>query len=92
MISLDEAREWLRIDGTDNDDILRGLIDAVPGYIEITTGMTQEAQAVEPLAKTAGKFLLLLWYNAEQSEAERLQRCADHLLKALTAKAWCKGE
>ena len=82
-----KAREWLRIDGTDNDEIIQGLIDAVPGYIEITTGMTPEAQDVEPLAETAAKFILLLWYNAEQSEAERLQRCIDNLLKALAPKA-----
>lgn len=87
MITLAKAREWLRIDGTDNDEIIQGLVDAVPGYIEVTTGMTEEKQKDEPLAETVSKFLLLLWYNAEQSEAERLQRCIDNLLKALSVKA-----
>ena len=86
MITLDKVREWLRIDGTDNDEIIQGLIDAVPAYIEVATGMTPEQQAAEPLADTVGKFLLTLWYNAEQAEAERLQRCIDDLLKALTVK------
>lgn len=90
VVTLDKAREWLRIDGTDNDLIIQGLIDAVPDYVEVTTGMTPEQQAVEPLADTVAKFLLLLWYNAEQSEAERLQRCIDNLLKALTVKAQSK--
>lgn len=87
MVSLATAREWLRIDSTDNDTIIQGLLDAVPSYIEIATGLTPTAQAVEPLADTVTKFLLTLWYNAEQAEAERLQRTIDGLLKALTVKA-----
>lgn len=86
MVSISTAREWLRIDGADNDAIIQGLLDAVPGYIEVATGMTPEQQGVEPLADTVCKFLLTLWYNAEQSEAERLQRCIDNLLKALAVK------
>ena len=87
MITLEKAREWLRIDGTDNDEIIKGLLAAVPGYIEVSTGMSPYQQKKEPLADTAAKFILTLWYNAEQSEAERLQRCIDNLLKALTVKA-----
>ena len=86
MVSLDVAREWLRIDGADNDEIIQGLLDAAPDYIEVATGMTPEQQQAEPLADTVAKFLLTLWYNAEQSEAERLQRCIDNLLKALAVK------
>ena len=87
MVSLATAREWLRIDGDDNDTVISGLLDAVPDYIEIATGLTPTAQAGEPLADTVTKFLLTLWYNAEQAEAERLQRTIDGLLKALTVKA-----
>jgi len=87
MVTLEKAREWLRIDGTDNDEIIKGLMAAVPGYIEVTTGMTPKQQKCEALADTVAKFLLLLWYNAEQSEAERLQRVIDSLLKVLTVKA-----
>jgi len=87
MLTLDKAREWLRIDGTDNDDIISGLLDAVPGYIEVTTGMTPTQQDDEPLAEAASKFILQLWYNAEQSDSEKLQRTIDGLLKALTVKA-----
>lgn len=87
MVTLEKAREWLRVDGTDNNEIIKGLIDAVPSYIEVATGMTLGQQEAEPLAATVAKFLLTLWYNAEQSEAERLQRCIDNLLKALSVKA-----
>lgn len=87
MLTLDKAREWLRIDGTDNDDIISGLLDAVPGYIEVTTGMTPTQQDDEPLAEAASKFIVQLWYNAEQTDSEKLQRTIDGLLKALTVKA-----
>ena len=87
MLSLDEAREWLRADGTDNDRIISGLLQAVPGYIEVATGMDETAQLDDPLVDTVTKFLLILWFDAESSQAERLQRTIDNLLKAITVKA-----
>lgn len=87
MLSIDKAREWLRIDGTDNDAVISGLLAAVPGYIEVATGMTEAQQDKEPLAEAASKFIVQLWYNAEQSDSEKLQRTIDGLLKALTIKA-----
>ena len=86
-LTLEEAREFLRVDGTDNDIIILSLLEAIPGYIEVTTGMTAEQQDTEPLARTAGKFILQLWYNTEQAESEKLQRTIDGLLKALTVMA-----
>ena len=90
MLSLDEAREWLRADGTDNDRIISGLLQAVPSYIEVATGMDAAAQLDDPLVDTVTKFLLILWFDAESSQAERLQRTIDNLLKAITVKA--KGQ
>ena len=92
MVPLPVAREWLRIDGTDNDSVIAGLLVAAPDYIEMATGLEVSDQASEPLADTVTKFLLTLWYNAEQAEAERLQRTIDGLLKALTVKAREKAE
>jgi len=86
-LTLEEAKEHLRIDGADNDIIIASLLYAIPGYIEVTTGMSQEQQETEPLARTASKFILQLWYNAEQADSEKLQRTIDGLLKALTVMA-----
>jgi len=86
-LTLEEAKEHLRIDGADNDEIIFSLLAAIPGYIEVTTGMSQEQQETEPLARTASKFILQLWYNAEQADSEKLQRTIDGLLKALTVMA-----
>ena len=87
MLRLNEAREFLRIDGTENDNIINALLNAIPSYIEITTGMTTPQQSTEPLINTVSRFILQLWYNAEQSESEKLQRTIDSLLKAITLKA-----
>ena len=43
-------------------------------------------QSTEPLINTVSRFILQLWYNAEQSESEKLQRTIDSLLKAITLK------
>lgn len=86
-MTLDEAREFLRVDGTDNDTIILSLMNAIPGYIEVTTGMTTAQQDIEPLADTASKFILQLWYNAEQADSDKLQRTIDGLFKALTVMA-----
>ena len=87
MLSLEDAREALRLDGTDNDDIITGLLNAIPDYIELCTGVTAEQQAQEPLADTAGKFLLIIWYNAERVEAEKVKRTIGSVVKTLQLKA-----
>lgn len=86
MIDLNQARDVLRIDGTDNDEIIGSLLETLPGYIEVTTGMTEGQQETEPMVDTVSGFLLKLWYNAEQTEAEKLQRTIDSLLKCITLK------
>ena len=87
MITLEKARDVLRLDGTDNDEIIEGLLAAVPDYIELTTGMTPEQQEQEPMVETATGFILKLWYNAEQTEEQKLTRTIDCLLKCITLKA-----
>lgn len=87
MISIAEAREWLRLDNTDNDEIIEGLLAAIPSYIELSTGLKQIDQEAVPLVNTVSKFLLTLWYNTEQAEADKLQRTIDSLLKTLTLQA-----
>lgn len=87
MVTLEQTREVLRLDTTDNDAIITGLMEAVPDYIELCTGITAEQQATEPLADTVTKFLLILWYNAERADGDKIQRTIDSLLKTLQLKA-----
>jgi hypothetical protein len=89
MITLAEAKEILRIDSdnTENDTLITSLVAALPGYIEVTTGMTEEQQDEEPLVNTVSNFLLKLWYFADHAEDVKLQRTIDNLLKCITLKA-----
>lgn len=85
MLTLSQARDHLRIDGTDNDGVITSLLLAIPDYIELTTGMTAAQQDTEPLAATVSKFLLSLWYNPEQADTAKLERVIENLLKGLSA-------
>lgn len=86
IFTIEEARDILRIDGSDNDPIITPLIAAIPPYLEATTGYKPVDDIYSPLAKTAGQFLLQLWYFGENSDTEKLQRVIDCLLKALSAE------
>ena len=87
MTRYEQGREALRLDTEDNDEIIAGLLAAIPAYIELATGLTAEQQEEQPLADTASRFILILWYNAERADAEKLQRTIDSLLKALALVA-----
>ncbi len=81
-----EARDWLRLDNTDNDDIITSLLSGAVEYIELTTGLDATAQAESTLAQTVTKYLLSLWYDPTQTDTDRLQRTIDSLLKVITTQ------
>lgn len=87
MLTVEQAREILRLDTEDNDAIIGGLLSAIPDYIELTTGVTPEQQEKQPLADTAAKFIIMLWYHAERVDGEKIQRTIDSLLKTLALVA-----
>lgn len=86
-MTLQEAKDILRVDVDYNDDIINSLLAALPGYIELTTGLTEANQAAEPLVKTVSGFILMLWYYSDHADDEKLNRTIDSLLKAITLKA-----
>ena len=86
IFTIEEARDILRIDGSDNDAIIIPLVSAIPPYLEATTGYAPSGGYFSPLAQTAGQFLLQLWYYGENADTEKLQRVIDCLLKALSAE------
>lgn len=85
ILTIEEARETLRVDGEDNDNIISGLLLAIPGYITTCTGVTDPEALAEtvPLIKTSAKFILALWYNPDGTDSARLQVVIDNLLKTL---------
>lgn len=85
LLSINEARDTLRIDGNDNDDIIDALIQAIPSYMETATGVDwNKTDEPHPLAQTTAKFILQLWFDPQTQDSERLKRTIDNLLTSLT--------
>jgi hypothetical protein len=85
MFTIEEARDILRIDGSDNDEMIYALLSAIPPYLQATTGYIPMGE-YSPVALTAARFLLQLWYYGENADTDKLQRVIDSLLKALSAE------
>lgn len=90
IMTIDEAYLALRTEPNEgNRAIINGLLDAIPSYIETTTGIknAENMADVYPLIKTLAKFLLCLWYNPDGTDAVQLQVVVNNLLKTLKAMA-----
>ena len=85
IFTIEEARDILRLDGSDNDAMIYALLSAIPPYLEATTGYVEKG-GYSPVAQAAGRFLLQLWYYGENADTDKLQRVIDSLLKALSAE------
>ena len=86
ILTMEEARDALRVDGEDNDSIIGPLVTAIPDYIETCTGIVINSHnESEPLIRTLAKFVLQLWYNPDGTDSARLQVVIDNLIKTLKA-------
>lgn len=86
ILSIEEARDILRIDGADNDNIIMPFIDAIPPYLTETTGYKVKRGNYSPVARTAARFILQQWYYSDNADTAKLERVIDCLLKALSAE------
>lgn len=86
-MTLGEACNVLHVDIGLNDELITSLIDALPGYIEVATGLEESCQDTEPLVKTVSGLILTQWYYADHADDKSLTRTIDALLKAITLKA-----
>lgn len=87
-MTLEDARNILHVDPDDDRDaLINSLLAAVPGYIEISTGMSEADQADEPMVETVTGFILTLWYYSDHSDDVKLQRTIDNLLMCIKLKA-----
>ena len=86
LMTMQEARDTLRVDGVDNDDIIEPLLESIPSYLEVSTGYDWGADAdIHPLAQTTAKFVLQLWFDPQTQDSVRLKRTIDSLMTSLTA-------
>lgn len=87
ILTMDEARETLRVDGTENDTIIEPLVQSIPSFLEVKTGKTWDSEPIHPLAKTVAKFLIQLWFDPQTEDSQRINRTIDNLLYTLTVMA-----
>ncbi|HJG39939.1 head-tail connector protein [Staphylococcus saprophyticus] len=86
IITIEEGRNALRVDGDYNDDVILPLIESIPDYLYLTTGKDwDDGEQSNPLAQTTAKFILQLWFDPQTQDSERLKRTIDGLLVSLTA-------
>ena len=86
-MTLAEARNVLHVDQGNNDDLIYSLVEALPSYIHVTTGLAPVDQSSEPLVDTVSGLLLTQWYYADHADDQSLTRTIDALLKAITLRA-----
>lgn len=87
MFTIEEACNVLHVDQGDNDDLIMDLVEAIPHYIELATGVPWNGVGSEPMAKTVGSLLLTQWYYADHADDQSLTRTINSLLKALSLRA-----
>ena len=85
IFDINEARDILRLDGADNDNIIIPLVEAITPYLTETTGYLATGD-FSPVARTAARFILQQWYYGENADTDKIQRVIDCLLKALSAE------
>lgn len=86
-MTLSQALDVLHVDSGINDELITSLLDAIPGYIETTTGLPVSRQDDEPLCQVVSGFILTQWYYADHADDRSLTRTINALLKAITIKA-----
>lgn len=86
IMTIEEARDTLRVDGSSNDSIIEPLLAALPSYIESLVGNSVDVSGEDPLVQTLAKFVLQLWYNPDGTDSDRLQKVIDSLAKTIKAR------
>lgn len=86
MLTIEQAMNTLRLENDDEEtkEIVSGLLNAVPLYIEQSTGMSEAEQSDCPVVDTLTGFLLRLWYYPEGTDTDRIRKVIDDLLKSVT--------
>jgi len=70
MITLEEAKAWLKIDYDDEDADIQVLIDGAIAYLKNATGNTYDN--TNALARIYGRVLIMEWFeNREMMQANK---------------------
>lgn len=84
IITLQEAKDVLRLSTDDNNNIITAMILTIPSYIETATGSKSVAGSYTDLEKQVAKFILMQWYDPASENNERISKVINTLLTAIT--------
>lgn len=68
LLTVEEAKLWLRVDGDEEDELIQNLIDAADQYLLDATGRRWTAET--PTAKLCAMALVADWYEHREFAAE----------------------
>lgn len=89
VLKLEEAKEYLRVDGNEEDMLILSLITAAERYIQNAT--SKDVHLDDELAKLAARILISHWYENREAigKAEQL---AFSLQTMLVQLQYCGGD
>lgn len=87
ILTLEEAKDMLRVSCDDDDKIIENLINTLPQYLFEKTGKRWDIEPIDPLVKTVSRFLLASWYDMDHKNYDELIK---YNLALLSTKA--RGE
>lgn len=93
-LTLGEACDLLRVT-PDNAAIINAHISGIPSYVEALTGYPASCTkgvGCDGMVRQLCRFILLLWFNPDGSDANQLTRAINALAKATKALVIADGE
>ncbi len=89
ILTLEEAKNVLRVDFNEDDELIEGLIESIPEYLENKTGSRWDKTPINPLVKTLAGYLIRSMYD---QNFEQYEKPIDNLLMILTSMARKENE
>ncbi|MGG0257942.1 head-tail connector protein [Bacillus mycoides] len=89
VLKLEEAKEYLRVDGNDEDTLISSLIIAAEIYIKNATSKNVDLKS--ELAKLAARILISHWYENREAVG-KAEQLAFSLQSILVQLQYCVGE
>ena len=80
ILTLEEAKNILRVDFEDDDQQIQSLIDTIPIYLLNKTGNSWDVSPINPLVKTLAGFLIQSWYDGSTPQLDKI---IDNILATL---------
>lgn len=89
IVSLDEVKNWLRIDFSEDDTLLTTLISAAEEYLKNATGITYDSE--NHLAKLLCMTLIADWYENREMIGKTTDQTRPIIQSILTQLTYSYG-